>query len=160
MGLLSVAIWLPIAFGAVLLAFGRDSNLGATRWLALIGAVLSFLVTLPLISGFDPGTAAMQFQENLSWIERFNVRYHLGVDGISVALVLLTTFTSVLVIVLGWGSIDTRVSQYMAAMLVLPAWGAIGIVIYFAYGMHRSHLGKGIVEVTPRAENEPLTPGV
>jgi NADH-quinone oxidoreductase subunit M len=119
MGLLSVAIWLPIAFGAVLLAFGRDSNLGATRWLALIGAVLSFLVTLPLVSGFDPGTAAMQFQENLSWIERFNVRYHLGVDGISVWFVLLTAFITVIVVIAGWEVITDRAHQYMGAFLIL-----------------------------------------
>jgi NADH-quinone oxidoreductase subunit M len=119
MGLLSVAIWLPIAFGAVLLAFGRDSNPGATRWLALVGAVLSFLVTLPLISGFDPGTAAMQFQENLSWIERFNVRYHLGVDGISVWFVLLTAFITVIVVIAGWEVITERAHQYMGAFLIL-----------------------------------------
>jgi len=119
MGLLSVAIWLPIAFGAVLLAFGRDSNRGATRWLALIGAVLSFLVTLPLISGFDGGTAAMQFQESLSWIERFNVRYHLGVDGISVWFVLLTAFITVIVVIAGWEVITDRTHQYMGAFLIL-----------------------------------------
>jgi NADH-quinone oxidoreductase subunit M len=77
MGLLSVAIWMPIAFGALLLALGRDENASASRWIALVGAVLSFLVTLPLVTGFDPGTAAMQFQENLSWIERFNVHHYL-----------------------------------------------------------------------------------
>src|SRR5687768_16720324 len=119
MGLLSVAIWLPIAFGAVLLAFGRDSNPGATRWLALVGATLSFLVTLPLVSGFDPGTAAMQFQENMAWIERFNVRYHLGVDGISVWFVLLTAFITVIVVIAGWEVITDRAHQYMGAFLIL-----------------------------------------
>ncbi|HEX5685977.1 MAG TPA: NADH-quinone oxidoreductase subunit M [Ideonella sp.] len=119
MGLLSVAIWLPIAFGAVLLALGRDSNPGATRWLALVGAIVSFLVTLPLISGFDPGTAAMQFQENMVWIERFNVRYHLGVDGISVWFVLLTAFITVIVVIAGWEVITDRAHQYMGAFLIL-----------------------------------------
>lgn len=119
MGLLSVAIWLPIAFGAVLLAFGRDSNPGATRWLALVGAVVSFLVTLPLISGFDTGTAAMQFQENMVWIERFNVRYHLGVDGISVWFALLTAFITVIVVIAGWQVITDRAHQYMGAFLIL-----------------------------------------
>src|SRR5574343_123375 len=99
MGLLSVAIWMPIAFGVLLLALGREENVGIVRWIALAGALLSFLVTIPLITGFDAGTAAMQFQENLAWIERFNVRYHLGVDGISVWFVLLTAF-----IIIGiWG---------------------------------------------------------
>ena len=97
-GLLSVSIWLPIAIGIVLLALGRDDNPAVARWFALGGSVASFLVTLPLISGFDKGTAALQFQENLPWIERFNVRYHLGVDGISVWFVLLTAFVSVIVV--------------------------------------------------------------
>jgi NADH-quinone oxidoreductase subunit M len=119
MGLLSVAIWLPILFGVTLLAVGSDKHPGAARWLALTGAVIAFLVTLPLISGFDPGTAAMQFQENLSWIERFNVRYHLGVDGISVWFVLLTAFITVIVVIAGWEVITDRAHQYLGAFLIL-----------------------------------------
>jgi len=118
-GLLSVSIWLPIAFGTVLLAIGRDDNPAAARWIALIGAVASFLVTLPLITGFDNGTAALQFQENLPWIERFNVRYHLGVDGISVWFVLLTAFISIIVVVAAWEVITERVAQYLGAFLIL-----------------------------------------
>ncbi|WP_374673642.1 NADH-quinone oxidoreductase subunit M [Ideonella sp.] len=119
MGLLSVAIWLPIAFGVVLLALGRDSQPGAARWIALVGSLLSFLVTLPLITGFDPGTAAMQFQENLAWIERFNVRYHLGVDGISVWFVLLTAFITVIVVIAAWEVITDRAHQYLGAFMIL-----------------------------------------
>jgi NADH-quinone oxidoreductase subunit M len=119
MGLLSVAIWMPIAFGIVLLAIGRDSNPNAARWLALVGAILSFLVTLPLLSGFDLGTAQMQFQENLAWIDRFNVRYHLGVDGISVWFVLLTAFITVIVVIAGWEVITDRAHVYMGAFLIL-----------------------------------------
>jgi NADH-quinone oxidoreductase subunit M len=119
MGLLSVSIWLPIAFGAVLLATGRDDRAATARWIALVGAVLSFLVTVPLITGFDTGSAALQFSENLSWIERFNVRYHLGVDGISVWFVLLTAFITVVVVVAGWEVITDRVHQYMGAFLIL-----------------------------------------
>ena len=118
-GLLSVSIWLPIAFGVALLALGRDDKPGTARWLALVGAVLSFLVTLPLISGFDNSSAALQFQENLPWIERFNVRYHLGVDGISVWFVLLTAFISIIVVVAAWEVITERVAQYMGAFLIL-----------------------------------------
>ena len=118
-GLLSVAIWLPIAIGVALLALGRDDNPGAARWLALIGAVASFVVTLPLIIGFDQGTAALQFQENLPWIERFNVRYQLGVDGISVWFVLLTAFINIIVVVAAWAVITERVAQYMGAFLIL-----------------------------------------
>ena len=118
-GLLSVPIWLPIAFGLVLLALGRDDHPRAARWLALVGALISFLVTLPLITGFDNGTAALQFQENLPWIERFNVRYHLGLDGISLWFVPLTAFINVIVVVAAWEVITERVAQYMGAFLIL-----------------------------------------
>jgi NADH-quinone oxidoreductase subunit M len=119
MGLLSLAIWLPIAAGLVLLALGRDQHAGAVRWAALAAALAGFLVTLPLIGGFDVGTAAMQFEENLPWIERFNVRYRLGVDGISVWFVLLTAFITVIVVIAGWEVITERVNQYMGAFLLL-----------------------------------------
>ena len=119
MGLLSVCIWLPIAFGAYLLATGRDDKADTARWVALVGALLSFIVTIPLITGFDTVTAALQFSENLLWIERFNVRYHLGVDGISVWFVLLTAFITVVVVVAGWEVITERVAQYMGAFLIL-----------------------------------------
>ena len=119
MGLLSLSIWLPIVFGGLLLAIGRDDQPGLARWLALIGAVLSFLVTIPLITGFDSASAALQFQEILPWIERFNVRYHLGVDGISVWFVLLTAFINIIVVVAAWEVITERVAQYMGAFLIL-----------------------------------------
>jgi len=119
MGLLSLAIWMPIAFGVVLLAFGRDSQAGAVRWLALVGAIASFLVTLPLISGFELGTSAMQFVEKMMWFERFNVHYHLGVDGISLWMVPLTAFINVVVVIAGWEVITRKVNQYMAAFLIL-----------------------------------------
>ena len=119
MSLLSLAIWTPIVFGVVLLALGRDQYAGAVRWLALVGAVVGFLLTLPIIAGFDTSTAAMQFVENLPWIERFNVRYHLGVDGLSVWFVVLTAFITVIVVIAGWEVITERVNQYMGAFLIL-----------------------------------------
>jgi len=119
MGLLSLAIWLPIACGVLLLALGRDSNAGAVRWMALLGAFASFLVTLPLIGGFDTSTAAMQFTESLPWIERFNVRYALGVDGLSMWFVPLTAFITVIVVISAWEVITERVNQYMGAFLIL-----------------------------------------
>jgi NADH-quinone oxidoreductase subunit M len=119
MGLLSIAIWLPIASGALLLALGRDQHAATVRWATLLAALASFLVTVPLITGFDTGTAAMQFQENLAWVERFNMRYHLGVDGISVWFVLLTSFITLVVVIAGWEVITERVSQYMASFLIL-----------------------------------------
>jgi NADH-quinone oxidoreductase subunit M len=119
MGLLSLAIWTPIFFGIVLLALGRDDQARSVRWVALIGAVISLLVTLPLYEGFKLGTSAMQFVEKGSWIARFNVNYHIGVDGISLWFVLLTAFINVVVIIASWESITTRVNQYMASFLIL-----------------------------------------
>ncbi len=119
MGLLSLAIWTPIAFGVVLLALGRDDQARSVRWVALIGAIASFLVTLPLYDGFKLGTAAMQFVEKAPWIARFNVNYHLGVDGISLWFVLLTAFINVVIVIAGWEVITKRVNQYMGAFLIL-----------------------------------------
>ncbi len=119
MGLLSLSIWLPIAFGALLLAVGRDQNAGVVRGVALIGAIASFLVTLPLITRFDTTTAAMQYVEKLSWIERFNVNYHLGVDGLSLWFVPLTAFITVIVVIAAWEVIQERVAQYLGAFLIL-----------------------------------------
>jgi len=119
MGLLSLAIWMPIAFGVLLLAWGRDEHANAVRWFALVGAIASFLVTLPLYAHFDASTAAMQYVEKNSWIERFNVSYHLGVDGISLWFVLLTAFINLVVIIASWEVIKRNVNQYMAAFLIL-----------------------------------------
>jgi NADH-quinone oxidoreductase subunit M len=119
MGLLSVSIWLPIIIGALLLAFGSDRQAGLVRWIALLGSIASFVVTLPLITGFDASTAQMQFSEKAPWIERFNVNYHLGVDGISIWFVLLTAFITVIVVIAGWEVITDRVHHYMGAFLIL-----------------------------------------
>ena len=119
MGLLSFAIWLPILSGVALLAFGNDRHAGAVRWASLFAALVSLAVTLPLISGFDNGTAAMQFVEKVSWIERFNVFYNLGIDGLSMWFVPLTAFITVLVVVAGWQVVTDRVHQYMGAFLIL-----------------------------------------
>ena len=119
MGLLSVAIWLPIAFGVLLLATGRDQHAGMVRGIALVGSIASFLVTIPLVTRFDITTAKLQFVEKLPWIERFNVNYHLGVDGLSVWFVLLTAFITVIVVIAAWQVIEERVGQYMGAFLVL-----------------------------------------
>ncbi|MGP1424474.1 MAG: NADH-quinone oxidoreductase subunit M [Ottowia sp.] len=119
MSWLSLAIWTPIVFGLVILPLGRDSQASLVRWLALAGSVLSFLVTLPLYTGFQAGTAQMQFVEKASWIERFNIYYHLGVDGISLWFVLLTAFITIIVVIAGWEVIQKKVNQYMAAFLIL-----------------------------------------
>ncbi len=119
MGLLSLAIWTPIFFGVVLLALGRDEHARVVRWLALIGAVVSLLITVPLYLQFDASTAAMQFVEKAAWIARFNMNYHLGVDGISLWFVPLTAFITVIVVISAWEAITERVNQYMGAFLIL-----------------------------------------
>jgi NADH-quinone oxidoreductase subunit M len=117
--LISLAIWIPIAFGFMLLCFGSDQNVRVVRSIALIGALVSFLITVPLFAGFDATSSAMQFVENAAWIKRFNVHYALGVDGISLWFVLLTAFITVIVVVSAWEVIEERVAQYMAAFLIL-----------------------------------------
>ena len=119
MGLLSLAIWTPIVFGLMLLALGRDEQAPMVRWVALIGALVSFLLTLPLYQSFELGTAEMQFEEQMAWIPRFNVNYHLGLDGISLWFVLLTAFINLVVVIAGWEVITRRVNQYMGAFLIL-----------------------------------------
>ena len=119
MGLLSIAIWLPIVFGMVLVAMGRDDQVRNVRWVALTGSIVSFVATVPLYVGFKLDSSAMQYVEKVSWIERFNVSYHLGVDGISLWFVLLTAFINVIVVIASWESISDRINQYMAAFLIL-----------------------------------------
>ncbi len=119
MGLLSLAIWTPIAFGAILLAFGKQDQAKMVRWIALIGALIGLLVTVPLYTGFQLGTSAMQFVEKASWIPRFGINYYLGVDGISFWFVPLTAFITVIVVIASWTNITERVNQYMGAFLIL-----------------------------------------
>ncbi len=136
--LLSLAIWVPIVAGLVVFAAGGDERARLQRWIALGGAALGFLVTIPLYTGFalhDPG---FQFQEKLAWIERFNVFYHLGVDGISVLFVLLNSFITVLVVIAGWSVIDSRVGQYYGAFLVMSGllngvFSALDAVLFYVF---------------------------
>ena len=117
--MLSVVIWLPILAGVAVLATGSDRNAATARVLALLGAIAGLLVAIPLWSGFDRASGAMQFVERAPWIPGFNIFYHLGIDGISLLLILLNCFTTILVVLAGWRVIETRVSQYMAAFLIL-----------------------------------------
>lgn len=119
MGLLSLTIWTPIAFGVFLLTLGRESQVGFVRWLALLGALIGFALTLPLYQGFELGTATMQFVEKSTWVARFNIHYHLGLDGLSFWFVPLTAFITVIVVIASWESITERVNQYMGAFLIL-----------------------------------------
>jgi len=117
--ILSLVVWVPIAAGILVLATGSDTNARLARWVALGGAVAGLLVAVPLWGQFDPAAHGFQFQELVAWIARFNINYHLGIDGISLLLILLNCFTTVLVVLAGWEIIQRRVSQYMAAFLIL-----------------------------------------
>ncbi len=117
--LLSLSIWLPIAGAMVVLASGSDRNPGMARVVALIAALLGFLVTLPLYAGFDASKSTMQFVEQAPWIPQFNINYFLGVDGISLLFILLNSFITILVVLAGWKVIERKVAQYMAAFLVM-----------------------------------------
>jgi NADH-quinone oxidoreductase subunit M len=117
--LLSLAIWVPIISGLVVLFTGSDRNAPLARGLALFGAILGLVVTVPLYIGFDKTTSAMQFVELASWIPPFNINYHLGVDGISMLFVILNSFITVLVVLAGWQVIENRVAQYNAAFLIM-----------------------------------------
>lgn len=116
---LSLAIWVPIAFGALVLTRAGDENARLARILALFGAIVSFLVTLPIVLNFDAQAHGMQFVESVPWIGRFNIFYALGIDGISLWFIPLTAFMTIIVVIAGWEVIQQRVSQYMGAFLIL-----------------------------------------
>jgi NADH-quinone oxidoreductase subunit M len=118
LGYLSILIWLPIVAGVVVLWLG-DRNIAAGRWVSLVASIVTLIVSLPLLSHFDTNTASMQFVEHLSWISRFNANYALGVDGISLPLVVLTAFMTIPVVIAGWNVIENRPAQYFAAFLIM-----------------------------------------
>src|ERR1700719_2639981 len=116
--LLSILIWLPILAGVLILLLGQR-YIGAGRWLALAASLATLALSVPLWTHFDTGTAALQFIEKLPWIPRFDAYYALGVDGISLPLIVLTAFMTVPVVIAGWSVIDTRPAQYYAAFLIM-----------------------------------------
>jgi NADH-quinone oxidoreductase subunit M len=137
MPLLSLVIWLPIIGGALLLGVG-ERRAGTARWLALAISALTFLISVPLFTGFDRGTAAMQFVERVPWIEQFNVEYYLGVDGISMPLILLTTFITVLVVIAGWRVIERGQHQYFASFLIMEGvmngvFAALDAMLFYVF---------------------------
>jgi NADH-quinone oxidoreductase subunit M len=117
-GLLSVLVWLPIGAGVLVLLLG-ERNIVAGRWIALAAAILTLLFSLPLIANFDTSTANFQFAENVPWIPRFHANYALGLDGISLPLVVLTAFITIFVVIAGWTVIEVRAAQYFAAFLIM-----------------------------------------
>lgn len=136
--LLSLVIWLPIIIGFGVLAISVSGNDNAVRWSSLVGSIVVFLVSIPLYTSFDTTTAEMQFVELASWIPAFGVNYHLGIDGISMPLILLTTFTTVLVVIAAWEVIKTKVAQYMAAFLIMEGmmngvFAALDAVLFYVF---------------------------
>ncbi len=135
---LSLVIWVPILGGVWVLLLGEENRARNARFAALVVSLVTFLLSIPLYAGFDGGTAAMQFVEEAPWIPAFRIHYHLGVDGISMPLVLLTTFTTVLVVVAGQEVIEHRVSQYMASFLILEglmvgAFAALDAILFYVF---------------------------
>ncbi|HET7095775.1 MAG TPA: NADH-quinone oxidoreductase subunit M [Casimicrobiaceae bacterium] len=135
---LSLAIWVPIVAGLAVLAVGRDRDAGLARWISLIGSVVGLLVTLPLWMHFDTSTADMQFVERTDWIPRFDIHYHLGVDGISMLLVLLNSLMTLIVVWSAWEVIKVRVAQYMAAFLIQSglingAFSALDGILFYSF---------------------------
>ena len=116
---LSLSIWLPILFGVIILAIGRDSRAGLVRVLALVGSIVSLLPTIPLFTQFDNAKHGIQFAESSPWIERFNIHYFLGIDGLSLWFVPLTAFITIIVVISAWQVIEERVAQYMGSFLLL-----------------------------------------
>jgi len=135
--LLSMVIWTPVIGGILVLAAG-DQRAELARQVALAFAIVTFVFSLPLFGSFDVSTAEMQFVERASWIPTFNVFYHLGVDGISVPLILLTSFTTVLVVIAGWDVIRYKPTQYMAAFLCMEGlmngvFAALDAVLFYLF---------------------------
>jgi NADH-quinone oxidoreductase subunit M len=136
--ILSLSIWVPIVAGVLVLALGNDNRAGLTRWLALFGGLAGFLVTLPLYFQFNFTEGGFQFQEAAYWIPAFQIYYHLGVDGISVPLILLTSFTTVICIVASWEVIKHNIAQYMACFLIMSGlmigvFSALDSILYYVF---------------------------
>lgn len=119
---LSLSIWIPIVGGLAILVGGSARRPELARWMSLLVAIAGLAVSVPLYTGFDAATSQMQFVENLAWIDSFRIRYALGVDGISMPFIILNSFISVVVVVAGWGTIKEKVSQYMAAFLIMSGF--------------------------------------
>lgn len=117
--ILSLLIWLPVLGAIPVLAFRGEANANKARWLALIISLVSLALCAVMWFSFDTNTAAMQFQENLSWIPSLKIHYHLGVDGISMPMVVLTVFTTLIVIMASWNMVHSKVAEYLAAFLIM-----------------------------------------
>lgn len=136
--LLSLVIWTPIIGGVLVLFFSKDEQANNARWISLAFSVLTFVLAIPLYTMFDTTTHQMQFVEMTPWISTFDVNYHLGVDGISMPLIFLTAFTTVIVVIAGWEVIEYKTAQYMAAFLIMNGlmigvFSSMDAILFYVY---------------------------
>lgn len=117
--LLNLLIWLPIIGGVFVFLTGDDKNPNVSRYLSLFTVILTLIMCVPLVSGFDINTYSMQYIDEISWMPALGISYSLGIDGLSLLLIVLSIFTNLIVILATWESIQTRVGQYMAAFLIM-----------------------------------------
>lgn len=137
MELLSLLIWLPIIGGALVILIGND-RAETAKWLSVAISVVIFVMSLSLYTDFDSTTHLMQFEEKVSWISYFDINYHIGVDGISMPLIILTTFSTILVIIAGWEVITRRTAHYMAAFLMMEGlivgvFSSLDAILFYAF---------------------------
>jgi len=136
--LLSLVIWLPIAGGIIVLMTGDNKNPGLARWISLVVSVATFIASVPLYLRFNKYTPAMQFTENSEWIPAFNINYSLGIDGISLLLILLTTFMTIIVVISAWKVIQDKVAMYMASFLIMEGlmvgvFSALDAILFYVF---------------------------
>lgn len=136
--LLSLLIWVPMLGGVLAVAAGGDRHPKRARVIALITTLISWGLCIPLYLGFNTGTSAMQFTEFVPWIRAYGINYSLGVDGIALPLIMLTNFTTLLVVLAAWHSIKTRVAQYMAAFLIMQGmmvgvFAALDSILFYVF---------------------------
>jgi len=136
--ILSICVWLPIIGGLWVIFAGSGRRERSVKIDALVISLVTFVISLLLYRDFDVSTAAMQFVERVSWIDAFKVEYHIGIDGIALPLILLTTFTTVIVILAGWEVIEDRANQYMGAFLILEGvmvgvFSALDALLFYVF---------------------------
>lgn len=136
--LLSLLIWIPVLGGILTLFTGGEENSDIARVISLITVLLNMILCIPLYFFFDPNTATMQFTENLSWINLFGMHYALGVDGISLVMILLTNFTSMIVVIASFSAIKKRVAHYLAVFLIMQGmmvgiFAATDAMLFYAF---------------------------
>ena len=136
--LLNLLIWLPIVSGVFIFLTGDDNHPNSTRYVSLFTVLLTLLMCVPLITGFDPNSAGMQYVEEAVWMPALGIHYSLGIDGLSMLLIALSVFTNLIVILATWDSIKKRVAQYFAAFLIMQGllvgvFAAMDAIVFYIF---------------------------